>query len=287
MLSENNAMSPAEVALLNRNNSGNGMFGDGNGAWWIIILFLFVFCGWGGNWGNGAFGGGGSHGAADNYVLASDFSQLSRQISDATAMTERKLDSVTNGLCDGFYTNAQLINGVNMNLANGFANAELSRSNQQAALMTQLNAMQMQSQQCCCDQRAAIADVKYAMAMGDNATQNAINTGFCQTNYNNANNTRDLIENQNANARAILDALNRQAIEAKDTRIAEQNQRIFALELAASQSKQNELLIDRLGYHCPQPAYVVQPPQQVTFPTNCCGGVNYAAAYNGGCGCNG
>ena len=284
MLSENNAsMSPAEVALLNRNNGCNGMFGDGNGAWfWIVILFLFAFCG--GNWGGGAFGGGNS-GAADNYVLTSDFSQLSRQISDATAMTERKMDSITNGLCDGFYTTAQLVNGTNMNMANGFAAAELSRANQQAALMQTLTNMQMQNQQCCCDQRAAIADVKYAMALGDNATQNAINTGFCQTNYNNQSNTRDLIENQNANARAILDALNRQAIEAKDAKIADQNQQIFALQLAASQARQNELLIDRLGYHCPQPAYVVQPPQQVTFPTNCCGGVNYASA--GGCGCNG
>jgi hypothetical protein len=58
----------------------------------------------------------------------------------------------------------------------------------------------------------------------------------------------------------------------------------FALRLQASQAKQNEFLISRLGEKCPEPAYIVQPPQQVTFPTNCCGTVNYAS---NGCGCGG
>lgn len=59
----------------------------------------------------------------------------------------------------------------------------------------------------------------------------------------------------------------------------------FALRLAASQAKQNEYLISRLDPNpCPTPAYVVQPPQQVTFPTNCCGTVNFASNGCGGCG---
>ena len=59
----------------------------------------------------------------------------------------------------------------------------------------------------------------------------------------------------------------------------------MALRLAASQAKQNEYLISRLGEKCPEPAYIVQPPQQVTFPTNCCGTVNYASnGCGGGCG---
>lgn len=80
--------------------NGGGMFGD-NGAWWIIILFLFVFCGWG----NGGWSGnrGATSGAADNYVLATDFATI-----------ERKIDSVNSGLCDGFYAQAQLVNGVQM-----------------------------------------------------------------------------------------------------------------------------------------------------------------------------
>ena len=268
MLSDSN-MTPADIKAVLGNN--DGLFGGGgNSAWFLIILFLFAFVGgWGGR---GGFGGGGNGGGVtDGYVLASDMSRIQ--------------STITQGLCDGFYSTAQLINGTNMNLASGFAGAELSRANQQAALMQQLNNMAMQNAQCCCEEKAQIADVKYAMAMNSNAETNAINTGFCQTNYNNSNNTRDIIDNQNANARAILEALNRQSLEAKDAKIAEQNQQIFNLQLAASQARQNELLIDRLGYHCPQPAYVVQPPQQVTFPTNGCGIANYAA-YNSGCGCN-
>ena len=112
-MSMTSELSASDVALLSGQNNRNndGMFG-GNGAWWIIILFLFVFCGWGGNWGGygGARGGQGT--AIDGYVLTSDFANI-----------ERKIDSVNNGLCDGFYAQAQLINGTQMQMANGFAQA--------------------------------------------------------------------------------------------------------------------------------------------------------------------
>lgn len=218
--------------------NGGGMFGD-NGAWWIIILFLFVFCGWG----NGGWGGnrGAASGAADNYVLATDFATI-----------ERKIDSVNSGLCDGFYAQAQLVNGVQMQMANGFSQAELSRSNQQAALMQMLYTMSMDSQKCCCE------------------TQRQMERGFADTNYNLAtqsceirnavqNGTRDIIENQNGNARAILDALTQQRIEAKDEKIAAQGQQIFGLQLAASQAAQNQYLVQTLR-PCPNPAYIVQNP---------------------------
>lgn len=113
--------------------NGNGWGFGGDGAWWIIILFLFVFCGWGGNWGNNGFGGNGSTGAVDGYILTSDFANV-----------ERKIDVVNNGLCDGFYAQAQLVNGVQNAMQQGFMSAEISRANQQAAFMQQLNAMQMQ-----------------------------------------------------------------------------------------------------------------------------------------------
>ena len=117
------------------NSNRGGMFsGDG---WWAIIIFALIF-GWG-NGGYGGFGGGGnSGGVVDGYVLTSDFANI-----------ERKIDGVNSGLCDGFYAQAQLINGVTQGMSNGFMTAELSRANQQAALMQQLNAMQMQAQEWC------------------------------------------------------------------------------------------------------------------------------------------
>lgn len=225
-LSDGGVQATMPVAPTGMMNSGFGGFG-GDGAWWIIILFLFVFCGWGGNgWGNN----GNSGGVVDGYVLTSDFANV-----------ERKIDSVNQGLCDGFYQQAQLVNGTNMAMANGFAQAELSRSNQQAALMQQLNAMQMQAANCCCENRAAIAQVRYDMA-----------TQACDTRNTVQNATRDIIDANNQNSRAILDFLTQSKL--SDLQTENQN-----LKLAASQAAQNNYLVSQLR-PSPIPAYTVQNP---------------------------
>lgn len=238
-------------------NSNNGWGFGGDGAWWIIILFLFVICGWGGNWCNGGFGAGNNGaGVVDGYVLTSDFANI-----------ERKLDGVNSGLCDGFYQQAQLINGVTQTVNNGFMSAEISRANQQAAFMQQLFAMQMQQQNCCCETREAIQGVNYNLA-----------TQSCDTRNTVQNATRDIVDNQNQNARAILDALTAQRIEAKDAKIAEQSQQLFAAQLAASQAAQNETLKaymgNQLAYYNPRPvpAFPVPAPYQYGNCGNACGG---------------
>nr|DAH05283.1 MAG TPA: hypothetical protein [Caudoviricetes sp.] len=236
------------VAPTGMTGGGWGGFGGDNG-WWIIILFLAIFCGWGGN-GNG-FGNNGrnSGGVVDGYVLASDFSNI-----------ERKIDSVNQGLCDGFYQQAQLVNGTNMAMASGFAQAELSRCNQQAALMQQLNNMAMQAQECCCENRAAIAQVRYDMA-----------TQACDTRNTVQNTTRDIIDAMNCGFRSIDQRLTAQELAAKDAKIAEQNQQLFGYQLAASQAAQNNYLVSTLR-PSPSPAYVVANPY-------CCN-----SGYNYGCG---
>mgnify|MGYP003251910824 CR=1 FL=1 len=170
---------------------------------------------------------------------------------------ERKIDNVNNGLCDGFYAQAQLVNGVQNAMQQGFMSAEISRANQQAAFMQQLNAMQMQQANCCCETREAIQGVNYNLA-----------TQACDTRQTIQNGTRDIIENQNANARAVLDALTAQRIEAKDAKIAEQSQQLFAAQLSASQAAQNETLkaymSGQLAYYNPRPvpAFPVPAPYQ-------------------------
>lgn len=215
-------------------NNDNGFGFGGNGAWWLLVLFLFVFAGgWGGR---GMFGNGGgtTGGVADGYVLASDMSRIQ--------------STITQGLCDGFYSTAQLINGTNQNMANGFANAELSRANQQAALTNQIFGLQTAQAQCCCDYKAGIADLKYAIASGDCATGQAI-----------ANSTRDIIDNQNANYRALHDEIVANRIEDKNAQIQAQNQQIFQLQLAASQAAQNNFLVNALNPN-PIPAFTVPNP---------------------------
>lgn len=266
-------MSPADFGAIMGNQ--NDSFG-GNGAWWLIILFLFAICG--GGWSNGF--GGGSQGAANNYVLASDFATIQRQLSDGFASMERKGDSISNGLCDGFYAqNTTMLNGfsgVQNAIATGGYETRNAITQAQIAEMQNANALQAQLAQCCCDNRAAIADVKYAMAQNASATQNAVSSGFCQTNFNAQSNTRDIIDSQNANTRAILDAIQANKVEALKDRIAEQNQQINALNLAASQQAQNAYLIDQLGTKCPIPAYLTCNPNAP---------LNYSVNY-GGCGCN-
>ena len=211
------------------NNSGGFGFG-GDGAWWIIILFLFVFCGWGNN-GWGGKNGNGS-GVVDGYVLTSDFANI-----------ERKMDIINGGLCDGFYA-------VNNSLLTGFGNAELSRANQQAALMQQLNAMQMQAANCCCENRAAIAQVRYDMASQACDTRNTVNTA-----------ARDIIDNQNQNSRAILDFLTQSKLQD----LQSENQ---GLKLAASQAAQNNYLISQLR-PTPIPAYASCNPWAGGSYTGC------------------
>ena len=219
-------------------NSGGGFGWGGDGAWLIILFLIFAVFGWGGNgWGNNA---GNSGGVVDGYVLTSDFANV-----------ERKIESVNQGLCDGFYQQAQLVNGTNMAMANGFAQAELSRSNQQAALMQQLNAMQMQAANCCCENRAAIAQVRYDMA-----------TQACDTRNTVQNATRDIIDANNQNSRAILDFLT----QSKLSDLQAENQ---GLKLAASQAAQNSYLVSQLR-PSPIPAYTVQNPYCCN-QFSCCG----------------
>jgi len=204
-----------------------GGFGGENG-WWVILFIILLF-GWGRN------GYGNNNGSVmDGYVLTSDF-----------ASVERKLDAVNNGICDSTFALNNAING-------GFATAELSRANQQAALMQQLNAMQMQSQECCCENRAAIAQVRYDMATQACDTRNTVQTA-----------ARDIVENANANSRAILDFLTQSKLQ--DLQSANQE-----LRLAASQAAQNNYLISQLR-PTPIPSYPSCNPWASGSYTGCCG----------------
>lgn len=157
-----------------------------------------------------------------------------------------------------------------------------------------ISALQAAILDCCCQTREAISGVNYNMAMNANATQRAIDgvnynlaTQACDTRNLIQSATRDIIDNQNAGTRAILDFLTNDKIAS----LTAENQ---SLKFAASQSEQNAFiaanqsaqtaeLIRRLGADCPTPAYVVQPPTPVNFPTNCFG--QYTGYNNCGCGC--
>ena len=276
-MSYGEGLSASDVALLNnscgRNNSYDG-FGDGNGAWWIVLFLIFALGGWGRGFGNGFGGGFGSSsgGVTDGYVLASDFAQI-----------DRKLDTLSNGICDSTFA-------LNNTMTNGFANVQntlcqgFSGVNQAITTNgyeTRLGVQNLTSQlaNCCCDLRQQISDTSCATQRGIDAVNYniAMNTNSIQQTL--CNNTRDIIDSQNANYRALHDEIVANRMEDKNAQIQAQQNEINSLRLAASQERQNNYLIDQLK-PCPSPSYIVPNP-------NCC--YNYGVngfGYNSSCGCN-
>lgn len=281
------ALSASDVALLTGNNgrTGDGMFGD-TGAWFIVLFLIFAIFGWGGNRG---FGNGGGVGATDNYTLASDFATIQRQLSDGFSDLTSQSRYIQNGLCDGFYAmNTGMLNGfagVQNAMCQGFSGVNNSIMTNGYETRNAINGVSSQLAGCCCDIRQQIADascgvqrsidgVNYNMAMNTNTLQNSM----CL-------NTRDIVDAVNNSYRNLHDEIVANRIEDKNAQIVAQQNEINALRLSASQQAQNAYLLSELK-PCPQPSYVVQPPTQVTFPTNCCGTFNgFNNNYNCGCNC--
>ena len=242
----------ADIAAATGNNKSNDGFGGDNWAW-VIVLFLIF--GWGRN-GNG-FGGNGS-GATDNYVLASDFATIQRQLSDGFGDLTSQSRYIQNGLCDGFYA-------MNTSLLNGFAGTNNAIMTNGYETRNAINNVSSQLASCCCDIREGIQGVNYNLATNTCALQNTMNM-----------NTRDIVDTVNANYRALHDEIVANRIEDKNAQITAQQNEINALRLSASQAKQNAYLINELK-PCPSPSYIVPNP-------NCC--FDYTVARNT-CGCNG
>ena len=212
----------SDIAAVTR-GSGDGMFGDGNGAWWLILLFLFGW-GWGGN---GGFGGGNEN-VRDAVAYGFDINNL-----------ENGVRGLEHGICDGFYD-------MNTSLLTGFGNIAMGNMQNTNAITAQLSNMAATQAQCCCETQRllerGLCEVNYNILTQSNATN---------TNISNA--ARDIIENNNNGVRSILDFLTQDKI----ATLQAENQ---ALRLTASQQAQNAFLIDQLGTKAPIPAYVVASP---------------------------
>ena len=217
-------------------NRNDGMWGDG--GWWIILLFLAF--GWGGN----GFGFGGNRNGGYPCATQAD---VRAAVDQQTLIS--KLDQQTYGLADTF---TALNNTLNSNFR-GIDNAicTLGYQNQQG-----FNDVSHQISDCCCQTREAIQGVNYNLATQANSLQNSM----CM-------NTRDIIDNANANNRAILDFL----VNDKLSTLQSENQN---LKLQASQFAQNQYLVNELR-PCAKPAYITCSPFQSA----------YGFGLNNSCGC--
>ena len=254
----NNGVSLADIAAVTGSSRDNdGMWG--NGAWWIVILLIFSWGGFGNNgWGNG-------NGMGSTAAAYTD-SAIQRGFDNQAVIS--KLDGITNGLCDGFYAvnNSMLtgFNGINTNIMQTGYGIQQAINADTIANMQNTNALQAQLANCCCETREAIQNVNYNMATNACTLQNTMN-----------NNTRDIIDSQNAGFRSILDYLCQDKIA---TLTAENND----LRRAASQDRQNALLTSAMSAQTNQIIDAVRPTPVPSFPASNL----YGYAYNN-CGCNG
>lgn len=275
--------------------SGNngGFFGGGDS--WLGILFLIALCN--GGFGFGGFGGG--YGAMMGAGMADGFGLYpwlnnSQNINDGfrDQMLNSTVQGIQNSITSGFGDVQLGIAGVNQNICqtgNGVISAVTGAQNSlaqqlygneianlersyaaQTANSQGLNAIQSQLATCCCDNRAATADVKYVLAQEGCATRTA-----------DAQNTNALLTAFNSGIQSIKDQLCSDKIESKNDIIAQlRSELMFArgqasqdVQTAAIQLGQRNLANEVEQYVAPRaiPAYMVQNP-------NCC---------TNACGCNG
>ncbi len=252
---------------------GNGGgFGGFGGDWgWIVLLLLLAGGGWGGGFGGG-FGGG-----AANY----DFPWLltgQQNINTNTnngfrdAMINDNITSVRDGISSLSTQLCGCCGDMQMALANGFAGVEIGANARQMADMQQMFNIQSSLQNCCCENRSNIADLKYTVATENCADRQTINEGV-----------RDIIANQTAGTQRILDQLCADKIDSKNEKIAELQNQLNMATLRESQTAQNafisqgfanevDQLYNRLS-NCPVPTTPVYGRTPI-FTCN-----------NNGCGC--
>ena len=232
------------VANLDGNGNNNGWGADGGWIWFLVVI-LAIFGGWGGN-GFGFGGNGRGNCATQEDVRAA--------VDQQTLIS--KLDQQTYGLADStFALNNTIVNGFH-----GVDNAicTLGYQNQQG-----FNELAHQISDCCCATKESIQGLNYNLATQTSALQNTM-----------CNNTRDIIDNQNANSRAIIDFL----VNDKMASLQAENQN---LKLAASQAAQNQYLVSELR-PCAKPAYITCSPYQSAYGF---GLNNNGYGCNTGCGC--
>ncbi len=229
--------------------NGMGFFGGEGGLFYLIILFFF-FIMFGAGWGNG-YGGGN----ASPYIINNAANDVQRGFDQAAVMGG--------------------INGITTSLTNGFSNAEISRCNSQANILQAMNTLSMGLQNCCCENRAGLADLKYTVATEACADRQSVNDAL-----------NAVTNAMNAGFQGVYNQMCQDKIDAKNEEIARLRTEISLKDLAASQTAQTSQILadnsaqtaalERYLNPAPIPAYVVQNPNGC----NC--GQNF---FNSGCGC--
>lgn len=189
-------------------------FGNGDGSWWILLLFILL-----GGWGNGMGGyGNGGAGFVDSTVQRGfDQSAIMNGITGVGNNVVSGFGDTATNLCGGFA-------GVTAAINNGFAQAEIAANSRAMNDMQQMFSLQSQLAQCCCDNKAAVADLKYTIANEACADRAAVTAGV----------------------QSILDVMCQDKIDSKNEQILQLQNSLNMANLAASQTAQTAEILSRL-----------------------------------------
>lgn len=269
-----NGYSLADIATATGNGRNNDVMSGGN-FWLIIILFIFMLLGWGGNR-NGYDNNGGCNSSGVNAMA---YPLMMGYDAAATAGVQRGFDqaAIINGL-----------NGIQASVNTGFSNAEVSRCNAQANLLQTLNNNQMglyqtlngnqigilqgfngvqaQLAQSCSDNKTATQDIKYTLA-----------TEACSTRATDTQNTQLILNAINDGFRAMSDQRFQDKIDEKNDEIAQLRQENLYARGQASQLAQNQQIVDSI-YNRLDSCPIGTTPVYGRTPIFSC---------NNGCNCNG
>lgn len=290
-LTDENGMNTTMLVSPTGGNGFGNAFG-GDGSFWILLLFILL--GNGGMWGGFGAGNYGMIGSEmypwmnqanltssgfQNQMLNDNITSIRDGISNLSTQLCGSTGDIQNSLCNGFA-------GVNATVNNGFSQAEIAANSRQMANMQQafaaqtavtagMNSLAQGLQNCCCENRAGIADLKYTVATENCADRAALSDGI-----------RDVIANQTANTQRILDQLCNDKIDAKNDEISALRQQLAMKDLAASQTAQNAFIaqgfsneVDQLYNRlntCPVPTTPVYGRTPI-----------FTCPQNAGCGCGG
>lgn len=284
-------LDPNMVAALMNNRNGDGF---GNSAWWIIILLIFGWGGFGG-FGGGFNGRGNAQGLADlGQLVNSDAGRdLIMQAIQGNATAISQLASTVH--CD---QNALM--GAIQNLSTQLCNLGMGQKDVIFAIQSGNQAILSKLCDCCCDLRQQIADFR-----GDIALQMCNQTGQLTNSINFVNSSvergfaAEAYERQ-AQTCHLENVINNGFAQIKQREDAREIQnlrdQLQACRLSDSQAAQTAAIINQLQ-PVAKPAYITCSPYQAAWPYNgfpyggfgypygnsgCCGNNNNC----GGCGCN-
>ena len=254
-LSENGGMSPADFSALMGGNQ-NGGFGGSNGIWWFLIMFMFMLSG---GWNNGF----GNNNGAVPYM-----------------MTESTQAAIQNGFADAAIARCNAQTATLQALSNNQMGLYQTLNANQNANTSAMNQLAMNLQNCCCENRAGLADLKYTVATENCADRQAISDGLRDVIASNTANTTALAQAINNGIQSIKDDLCQDRLDAERRANAELRTQLNMANLAASQTAQTAQIIQdnnaqtanliRAINPSPVPSYQVPNPY-----TGCCGNQGY------------